>query len=71
MPPAPGMMPMRVSGRQTMAEVVKTRRVQARASSKPPPKAKPEIAAIEGMGREESMLNVWRRAVRKSCILGW
>lgn len=58
MPPAPGMIARRDSGRPTVAEAEKTRRVDARASSRPPPRAMEDIAAIEGMGREERALKV-------------
>lgn len=65
MPPAPGMMPSRVSGRPMVAVVAKMRRVVARASSKPPPRAGAERAVRVGRGREERVERVVRRVVRK------
>jgi hypothetical protein len=52
------MMARRVSGRPTIAEAEKMRRVEAKASSRPPPRAVEDIAEIEGMGREERILKV-------------
>lgn len=52
------MMARRVSGRPTIAEAEKMRRVEAKASSRPPPRAVEDIAEIEGMGREERVLKV-------------
>ena len=52
------MMPSRLSGRPMVAEVEKMRKVDARASSRPPPRAMEDIAAMEGMGREERLLRV-------------
>lgn len=60
---------MRLSGSPTEAEAENTRKVEARASSRPPPSAIEDIAQIEGMGREERLLKVWRKEVRKSVML--
>jgi hypothetical protein len=60
-PPAPGMMPRRVSGRPTIAVDARTRMCVQRASSRPPPSAVEEMALMVGMGREERALNVLRR----------
>lgn len=57
-PPAPGMMARRLSGMPTVAAAEKTRKVEARASSRPPPSAMEDIAEMEGMGREERFLKV-------------
>ncbi len=57
-PPAPGRTARRVSGKPTIAEVEKTRRVEAKASSRPPPRAVEDIAEIEGMWRFERILKV-------------
>lgn len=48
-----------------MAVVAKMRRVVARASSKPPPRAGAERAVRVGRGREERVERVVRRVVRK------
>ena len=64
------MMPSRVSGKPTTAREAKTRRVVASASSRPPPRAMEETAEMVGMGREESVVRVWRREERKSFVLG-
>ena len=50
-PPAPGTMPRVTSGRPTEAEATATRKRQASATSKPPPRAEPWIAAIQGFRR--------------------
>lgn len=63
------MMPRRLSGRPIVAVLEKTRKVDARANSRPPPRAIDDIAAMEGMGREERLLRVWRREVRKFRVL--
>ncbi len=47
-PPAPGRMPSFTSGRPSLASGAATRWVQVRASSSPPPKATPWIAATTG-----------------------
>lgn len=69
MPPAPGMIPRRVSGRPTRAVEEKTRREVQRASSRPPPKAVLLIAEIVGMGRVLRRVKVARRVVRKVLVL--
>ena len=71
MPPAPGMMASRVSGRATRAEEVKIRRWVERASSRPPPKARDEMALIVGMGRLETEVRVLRRVNRKAEVLDY
>ena len=68
MPPAPGMMPSRVSGRATRALDAKTRNVVVRASSSPPPNAREETALMVGMGSLASVSNVPRSKVRKSRV---
>ena len=45
------------------------RRVVARASSRPPPRAREEIAEMVGMGRVEMEVRVERRWVRKAVVL--
>ena len=69
MPPAPGMMPRRVSGRPTVALELRTRKCVERASSRPPPRATEEIAEMVGMGRLDSDVKVLRRFVRNSAVL--
>lgn len=69
MPPAPGMMASRVSGRPTMAEEPKTRKCVHRASSRPPPRAREEMEEMVGMGRVERLVNVVRRVVRNWFVL--
>lgn len=68
-PPAPGMMPSRVSGRPTWAVEARTRRCVQRASSRPPPRAVEEMALMVGMGRAERAVKVARRLVRKADVL--
>ncbi len=48
----------------------KTRKLVARASSRPPPKAVLDMAEMVGMGRVERVVRVRRREVRKVEILG-
>ena len=69
MPPAPGMIARRVSGRPTTAVEAKRRKVDASASSRPPPSAIDEMAEIVGMGRVERRWNAVRREWRKSFVL--
>lgn len=69
MPPAPGMMPSRVSGRPMTALVDRTRRWVDRASSRPPPRASDEMAEMVGMGSEAREVKVPRRLVRNSVVL--
>ncbi len=69
MPPAPGMMARRVSGRPTAALDENTRKCVARASSSPPPRAIDEMAEIVGMGRAERDVRVSRRLDRKAAVL--
>lgn len=58
-----------VSGSPTIAFDPKTRKVVHSPSSKPPPKAVEEMAAIEGIGNFESSVNVDRRSLRNSFVL--
>ena len=60
MPPPPGMMARRVSGRATVAVELKTRKWVQRASSRPPPKALLEMAEMVGMGSWARRVNVER-----------
>jgi hypothetical protein len=39
------------------------------ANSRPPPRARDEMALIVGIGREESAVNVLRRLERKAAVL--
>lgn len=68
-PPAPGMMPRRVSGRARRAFEEITRRCVHSANSRPPPRAVPEMAEMVGMGRVERRVNVERRRARKRATL--
>lgn len=68
-PPAPGMMPRRVSGRATTALLLKTRRCVVRASSRPPPKASEETAEMVGTGSWVMELKAPRSLERKSAVL--
>ena len=68
-PPAPGMMARRVSGRPMVAEAVMRRMFVARASSRPPPRATEEMQERVGMGRAESVFSVERRLWRKLFVL--
>lgn len=70
MPPAPGMMARRDSGRATVAFEERTRKWVERASSRPPPRAREEIAEIVGTGRWAREVNVARRLERNSAVLG-
>lgn len=69
MPPAPGMMPRRVSGKPTTALEVSTRKWVASASSRPPPRASDEMAEMVGMGRAEREVRVVRRLSRNAAVL--
>lgn len=64
-PPAPGTIARRVSGRPTVADEEKIRNEVVRASSRPPPNAVEEMALMVGMGRVEIAVKVARRVVRK------
>ena len=68
-PPAPGMMPKRVSGRATCAVEAKTRMWVVRASSRPPPNASEARAVMVGMGSREMEANVPLRSARKAAVL--
>lgn len=68
-PPAPGMMPSRVSGRATMALEVSTRKCVERASSRPPPRARELMAEMVGIGRAARVVKVARRVVRNASVL--
>lgn len=69
MPPAPGMMPRRVSGRPITALEERTRKWVERASSRPPPRAREEMAEMVGMGSEAREEKVPRRLDRNSAVL--
>jgi hypothetical protein len=68
-PPPPGMMASRVSGRPSLAVEAATRKVVVRASSRPPPRAEPLMAEMVGMGRVDSWVKVARRVERNSRVL--
>lgn len=68
-PPAPGRIARRVSGRPTVAVEARTRKCVDRASSRPPPRATEEMAEMVGMGSAERVVNVSRRLARKSAVL--
>lgn len=68
-PPAPGIIPRRVSGRPTIALEESTRKCVERASSRPPPRATDEIADTVGIWSSERAVKVARRLVRKSVVL--
>ena len=61
-PPPPGMMPSRISGWPKRAPSDATRKSHARASSQPPPRAKPLTAAMVGQGRSATALSARRKA---------
>jgi hypothetical protein len=63
------MMPSRVSGRPTTALEVRTRKWAASASSRPPPRAREEMAAMVGIGRVERAVRVVRRVRRNAAVL--
>lgn len=69
MPPAPGMIPRRVSGRPTTALEERTRKWVDRASSRPPPRAREEMAEMVGTGRIERAVNAVRRERRNAEVL--
>ena len=54
MPPIPGRMPSDTSGKPKVAFSAAIRMSQARATSQPPPRAKPLTAAIVGTGLRSS-----------------
>lgn len=68
-PPAPGMMPSLVSGRPTVALEERTRKWVERASSRPPPRAREEIAEIVGIWRLERSVKAPRRSERNLAVL--
>lgn len=68
-PPAPGMMPSRVSGRPICAVEAITRKLVQRASSRPPPSAIDDTADMVGIGRRERAVKVLRRLERKAAVL--
>jgi hypothetical protein len=68
-PPAPGRIPNLVSGSPTWAVDARTRICVQRANSRPPPRAREEIALIVGIGREERAVKVLRRLERKAAVL--
>ena len=67
-PPAPGMMPSRISGWPSLALSPATRRSQHRASSQPPPSAKPVTAAMTGLGMRATAVNADCSAAERSTI---
>lgn len=69
-PPAPGRMARRVSGSPTCALDERTRKWVASASSRPPPRAREEMAEMVGIGRAESDVRVVRRLRRNAAVLG-
>ena len=68
-PPAPGMIARRVSGRPTTAVLAKMRKWVVRASSRPPPRAREDIAVMVGIGRVVIVVNVKRSFARNSVVL--
>lgn len=62
-------MASRVSGNPTVAVEAKMRKVVARASSSPPPRAREEMALMVGMGRVDRVVRVERRVERKWLVL--
>jgi hypothetical protein len=64
------MMPRRVSGRPTVALEERTRKWVDSASSRPPPRAREEMAEIVGIGRVERAVKVVRRLRRNAAVLG-
>lgn len=69
MPPAPGIIPSRVSGRPMVALDERTRKCVERASSRPPPRARDEIADMVGIWRLERDAKVPRRLLRNWAVL--
>lgn len=53
-----------------MAVDARTRKCVHRASSRPPPRARDEMAEMVGMGRWERAVNVVRRVRRNAWVLG-
>jgi hypothetical protein len=70
-PPAPGMMASRVSGRATVVVDANTRRCVVRASSRPPPNAGAASADIVGICNCEMEVKVPRSVVRKFAVLAF
>lgn len=68
-PPAPGMIAKRVSGRATVAVEANTRMCVVRANSRPPPNAGAASAVIVGMDRLAIEAKVPRREARKFAVL--
>jgi hypothetical protein len=62
-------MARRVSGRPTVAVEARMRRCVVRASSRPPPRAREEMALMVGMGRVERRVKVVRSEARKVTVL--
>ena len=60
-PPAPGMMPSRISGWPILALSEMTRKSAHIDSSQPPPSAKPVTAAMTGFGMRAT---VWKHSCR-------
>ena len=70
-PPAPGMMPSRISGWPTLAFSPSTRKSAHRASSRPPPSAYPVIAAMTGLGIRATALKAFWMPAPYSMIRAW
>ena len=62
-PPLPGIMPSRISGRANCVRVVARRISVARAISKPTPKQYPSTAVITGLGERAGAVMSWPRSV--------
>lgn len=69
MPPAPGKIARRVSGRATVVVEPKTRICVVSASSRPPPNAGAARAEMVGIGNCEIDVNVPRSDARKFAVL--
>lgn len=63
------MMARRVSGSPICAVEAMRRKVVLRASSRPPPRAREDMALMLGMGRAKRAVKVARRVVRKVWVL--
>ena len=65
-PPPPGMMPRRISGWPSLAVSDTSRKSQASASSQPPPRAGPAMAAIVTLGMAATADSASRNRARRS-----
>jgi hypothetical protein len=70
-PPTPATIASRISGWLTMAVEPKTRKDVHRPSSRPPPRAREQMAEMVGMGRVERLVRVSRRWARKNFVSSW